>query len=269
MRLEGERLAIIERYAVGLHVEATVPAVVARLYTAIRQLPPITRHTGKLSTARGKALRDCFRSARSPERLLFEELPEAFGLPSLLAGTTEGDAERFAAAMRESMGELMDFAPRTRARCRDELLCACGLPGGDAGWHGFVERAVFLAKRVRQGSLAPVLERACRTESNEDSRLEGILGIVYGRAFERWSDADVAAFKDAALGTGEQFRRAWEDFGSAFLSSEEQKSKEHLCALLAAQLKEVRRQTSPRVLAETLRELLREVESETNRENLQ
>ncbi len=269
VRLEGERLAIIERYAAGLHVEATVPAVVARLYTAIRQLPPITRHTGKLSTARGKALRDCLRAARSPERLLFEELPEAFGLPSLLTGATEGDAERFAAAMRESMGELMDFAPRTRARCRDEFLCACGLPGGDSGWHGFVERAAFLAKRVRQGSLAPVLERACRSESNEDSRLEGILGIVYGRAFERWNDTDVAAFKDAALGMGEQFRRAWEDFGSAFLSSEEQKSKERLCALLAVQLKEMKKQTSPRVLAETLRELLREVESETDRENLQ
>ena len=269
VRLEGERQAIIERYAAGLHVEATVPAVVARLYAAIRQLPSITHHTTKLSAGRGKALRDCFRSARSPERLLFEELPEAFGLPSLLKATSEGDAERFAAAIRESMGELMDFAPRTRARCRDELLCACGLPGGEPGWHGFVERALFLAKRVRHSSLAPVLERACRAESNEDKRLEGILGLVYGRAFERWNDTDIAAFKDAALGMGEQFRRAWEDFGTAFLTSEEQKSKEHLCTLLSAQLKEVQTQTSPRVLAEALREMLRQVESKADRGNRQ
>lgn len=269
VRLKGERLAIIERYAVGLRVEATVPAVVARLYAAIRQLPPITQHTAKLASTRGKALRDCFRSARSPERLLFEELPEAFGLPSLLAGTTEGEAEKFAAAMRESMGELMEFAPRTRARCRDELLCACGLPGGDSGWHGFVERAAFLARRVRRGALAPVLERACRTESNEDSRLEGILSIVYGRAFERWNDADIAAFKDAALGTGEQFRRAWEDFGTAFLNSAEQESKEHIRTLLATKLQEVQKQASPRILAEALRELLREVEGMVDKGNNQ
>ena len=269
VQLEGERLAIIERYAAGLRVEATVPAVVARLYAAIRQLPPITQHTAKLTSGRGKALRDSFRSARSPERLLFEELPQAFGLPSLLTGTTEGGAKKFAAAMRESMGELMDFAPRTRARCRDEFLRACALPGGDAGWHCFVERAAFLAKRIRRGPLAPLLDRTCRTESNEDSRLEGILGVVYGRAFERWNDADVSAFKDAALGTGEQFRRAWDDFGTAFLNSEEQKSKERLRALLAAQLKDVQKQASPRVLAEALRELLREVEGTTERENRQ
>ena len=76
VQLEGERLAIIERYAAGQQVEATVPAVVARLYAAIRQLPPITQHTAKLISGRGKALRDSFRSARSPERLLFEELPQ-------------------------------------------------------------------------------------------------------------------------------------------------------------------------------------------------
>ena len=243
--------------------------MVARLYAAIRQLPPITQHTAKLISGRGKALRDSFRSARSPERLLFEELPQAFGLPSLLTGTTEGGAKKFAAAMRESMGELMDFAPRTRARCRDEFLRACALPGGDAGWHCFVERAAFLAKRIRRGPLAPLLDRTCRTESNEDSRLEGILGVVYGRAFERWNDADVSAFKDAALGTGEQFRRAWDDFGTAFLNSEEQKSKERLRALLAAQLKDVQKQASPRVLAEALRELLREVEGTAEKENRQ
>lgn len=167
------------------------------------------------------------------------------------------------------MGELMEFAPRTRARCRDELLCACGLPGGDSGWHGFVERAAFLARRVRRGALAPVLERACRTESNEDSRLEGILSIVYGRAFERWNDADIAAFKDAALGTGEQFRRAWEDFGTAFLNSAEQESKEHIRTLLATKLQEVQKQASPRILAEALRELLREVEGMVDKGNNQ
>lgn len=269
VQLEGERLAIVERYAAGLRVEATVPAVVARLYAAIRQLPPITQRTAKLASGRGKALRDCFRSARSPERLLFEELPHAFGLPSLLTETTEGGAENFAAAMRESMEELVDFAPQTRARCRDDFLRACGLPSGEAGWYCFVERAAFLSKRIRRGPLAPVLDRACRTESNEDNRLEGILGVVYGRAFERWDDADVSAIKEVALGMGEQFRRAWDDFGTAFLNSEEQKNKEKLRTLLAAQLKGVQKQASPRVLAEALRELLREVEGKVEREDEQ
>lgn len=268
VRLEGERRALVVRYAAGLHVAATVPAVVSRLYAAIRQLPPLTQQTSKLNPRRGKALRDRFRTARSPERLLFEELPEAFGLPSLLAGGAERqEAAAFAAAMRESMGELMDFAPRTRARCRDVFLHACGLPSGDSGWHGFVERAEFLARRIRRGAITPVLERASRAESNEDHRLEGVLGIVYGRAFERWSDTDVAAFMDAAQGMGEQFRRAWEDYGSAFLNSEEQKLKERIRVQLAEKLAEIQADTSPRVMAEALRELLRDVESDHIRES--
>ena len=266
VRLEGERRLLIERYAAGLRVEATVPAVVSRLYTAIRQLPPITHGTADLSPKRGKALRDRFRTARSPERLLFEDLPEAFGLPSLMTGAPEGGAEAFAAAMRESRGELMDFAPRTRVRCRDTFLHACGLPSGDSGWYTFVERASFLATRVRREALTPLLECASRRESNEDSRLESILGIVRGRAFERWSDADIAAFTDAARGMGELFRRAWESYGSAFLNDEEQKSKERVRAQLAAHLAEVRGQTSSHVLAEALRDLLRDVENSTDRE---
>lgn len=262
VRLEGERRVLVERYANGLHVAPTVPAVISRLYAAVRQLPHITLHTNKLSPERGMALRDCLRTARSPERLLFEELPEAFGLPSLLKTVTEtGWVESFAAAMRESMGELMDFAPKTRTFCRDALLDACGLPSGTFGWHAFVERAAFLSKRIRQGVIAPLLERAVRAESNEDRRLEGILGMVNDHAFALWSDADIETFKDAAQGFGEQFMRAWDEYGSSFLNSDEQQHKEQVRKQLSYKLQEIQGNTSPRVLAEALRELLREVES--------
>lgn len=262
VRLEGERLALVERYANGLRVEATVPAVISRLYAAIRQLPPITLHTNRLSSKRGKALRDCLRTARSPERLLFEELPEAFGLPSLLTNTEDaGWVEAFASAMRESMAELVDFVPKTRTFCRDALLDACGLPFGASGWHAFVERAAFLAIRIRRDAIAPVLDRAIRAESNEDRRLEGILGIVKDRAFARWSDVDIETFRDAAQGFGEQFKRAWDEYGSSFLNSDEQQRKEQVLKQLSYKLQEIQGNTSPRVLAEALRELLWEVES--------
>lgn len=260
--LEGERRALVERYANGLRVKPTVPAVISRLYAAIRQLPNITLHTSKLSPNRGKALRDCLNTARSPERLLFEKLPEAFALPSLLTNTAEeGWVDDFASAMRESMGELVDFAPKTRTFCRDALLDACGLPSGATGWHAFVERAAFLAKWIQRGAIAPVLERAIRAESNEDHRLEGILGIVKDRAFARWSDEDIETFTDAAQGFGEQFKRAWDEYGSSFLNSDEQQRKEQVRKQLSYKLQEIQGNASPRVLAEALRELLREVES--------
>ena len=262
VRLEGERRALVERYANGLHVAPTVPAVISRLYAAIRQLPHITLHTSELSPKRGKALRDCLRTARSPERLLFEELPEAFGLPSLLTNAEDaGWVDAFASAMRESMGELVDFAPKTRTFCRDTLLDACDLPSGDSGWHAFVERATFLAKWIQRGAIAPVLERAIRAESSEERRLEGILGIVKDRAFDRWSDADIETFRDGAQGFGEQFKRAWDEYGSSFLNSDEQQRKEQVRKQLSNKLQEIQGNSSPRALAEALRELLREVES--------
>ncbi len=260
VRLEGERRLLVQRYADGLHVEPTVPAVVSCLFAAIRQLPAMTLHSANLAPTRGKALRDCFRSARSPERLLFEDLPAAFGIPSLLSAPTEGAAEEFAAAMRESMSELLDYAPRARERCRDVFLHACGLPKGTAGWHTFVERAGFLAKRVRHGVIVPVLDRASLTEMDEDRRLEAVLGRICGRPFERWSDADVAAFADMAQGAGEQFRRAWEDYGSIFLDAEEQKAKERLENELNMQFSALRGKYSSRVLAEALRGMLRSLE---------
>lgn len=266
VRLTGERRALVERYAAGLHVEATVPAVVSRLYAAIRQLPDITLNSNALDPRRGKALRDCFRTARSPERLLFEELPAAFGIPSLLTSPTEGATEFFAAAMRESMGELLDYAPQVRVRCRDAFLHACGLAAGPSGWHAFVERAAFLSKRVRRGAIVPILDRAGRMEANPNSHLEGILGLIYGRAFDRWSDADVAAFDGAARGMGEQFRRAWESYGSAFLDREEQQAKERLGKQLAAHLSNLRGTYSSRVLAEALRDMLRDLEEKDAQE---
>lgn len=158
------------------------------------------------------------------------------------------------------MSELVDYAPRARERCRDVFLHACGLPKGTVGWHTFVERAGFLAKRVRHGVIVPVLDRASLTEMDEDRRLEAVLGRICGRPFERWSDADVAAFADMAQGAGEQFRRAWEDYGSIFLDAEEQKAKERLENELNMQFSALRGKYSSRVLAEALRGMLRSLE---------
>ena len=91
--------------------------------------------------------------------------------------------------------------------------------------------------------------------------------MVKDRAFARWSDADIETFKDAAQGFGEQFKRAWDEYGSSFLNSDEQQRKEQLRKQLSNKLQEIQGNSSPRVLAEALRELLREVESTNIKEN--
>lgn len=260
--LTGERKALVERYAAGLHVEATVPAVVAKLYTAFRYLPAITRNTTKLHSKRGKALRDCFLEARSPEKLLFEELPRAFGLASLL--TDEGNAEELVTAIRESMIELTGYANAVQCECRDALLSACGLPMGIDGWNILVERAKFLSSREHHADFLNHLQWLANV--NSDRTIEKFLGLLSNRSFERWGDSDVTTFKIAAQGFGELFCRSWQDYGTSFLNKEEQYCKEQVCKSLSPILLQALKYTSSRAIVEALRELLKEVESKAIRE---
>lgn len=262
--LTSERKKLVEHYAAGLHVESTVPAVVSKLFAAFGQLPAITKNSTMLPK-RGKVLRDCFFTARSPEKLLFEDLPLAFGIPSLL--TDEGKAEDLVQAIRESMIELTGYADVVRCDCRDVLLSACGLPAGTVGWNNLVERAEFLSQRRYQAGFSSHLQWLAHASS--DRAVEAFLGHLSQRSFERWGDSDVAAFKIAAKGFGEQFCRAWQDYGTVFLNKEEQSSKEHVHDALSQVLAQVRGSMSSRVVAEALRELLKEVESSAPQEKQQ
>ena len=261
VHLKGERLKLVERYASGLNVEPTVPAVVGSLYKALNQLPALTRHTEHLTPNRGKALRDAFTRARFPEKLLFEELPLALGLPSLLSSTNFGRADDLAQAIRESMTELVRYTPSVLKQCRDVWLKHCGLAQGESGWHAFKERAIFLSGTMPLDS-ADQLSQLLRYVEREGTEAQMIrsLAIIRGRSFEQWTDSDVSAFPQYARATGEQFRRAWEKYGSTYLTQEEVRSKNEICTSLNSQIALLKKSYSSHVLCEALRELLRQVE---------
>lgn len=260
VRLSGERKILVERYAAGLHVEAAAPAVAASLYAALRQLPELTVYAEDLRPQRGKAFIRALRAASAPEKLLFQDLPLAFGIMPLLADGAGGEADALTAALRESMIELVNHAAKTRSACRDYFLRACGLSMGGAGFELWLARAGFLAQKNYNPALAPLLDRALRADEDTNKTLEGILSLLGGRPFMRWRAADRAAFERKAASMGEEFRRAFEIYGMSFLDAEEQAAAAALCHKLSSQIQDIG--CSRQVIMESLRNLLRRLEAE-------
>ena len=78
-RVTGERTTVVQRLSQGLKTEATITSVVRGLVRMVRSLPEFAWKTRCLPDE-VLALRTAFDKAKSPESLLFVELPSAVGL---------------------------------------------------------------------------------------------------------------------------------------------------------------------------------------------
>lgn len=79
VRVSGPRAAIVERLALGLETDTAVLPIVRELMRRLRTLPDYTWRTQRLAPPT-LALRRAIEQARTPERLLFHDLPLALEL---------------------------------------------------------------------------------------------------------------------------------------------------------------------------------------------
>ena len=148
-RADARRDAVLQQLARDLGLEkkdaALVPVVRGLLKTA-RALPPCAWNTKTLSPAT-REVREALEKARSPEALLWHDIPRALGLASprdlalfddrdsstdvssdeLSSEAFSGDefsSDEFCAALREALREWSAFAPGVLQSARDELLNA-------------------------------------------------------------------------------------------------------------------------------------------------
>ncbi len=131
-----------------------------------------------------------------------------------------------------------------------------------------MEQGAYLAKRVPKGELTPLLQRLCRKNETKEETMQAVLGLVAGKAIERWTDSDMVAFDKAAHRMGEQFRHAWDSAGAAFLTSDELKEKQKVFKMLMKHTEKTAQGTSARVMAEALRELLHHMEEKAREQGI-
>ena len=71
-------------------------------------LPEYTRNTRRGLDSTAQEVRTAFNLAKSPQRLLLDELPKALGFNNLREESTEKDLAGFAFALTEVLRELRD-----------------------------------------------------------------------------------------------------------------------------------------------------------------
>jgi hypothetical protein len=207
-RIQGERKAVLERIAKSLKVNAALVPVVRALIRMVRSVPESAWRTQRLPGEVLK-LREAFDNAKSPERLLFIDLPLALGLKPFSDGECVNPRriEAFFTKLNSALQIWGAFTPTQIEKARDILLAACQLPSGEEGWVRLREQAKKLAGKPLHSSLIPFINRL-NAPGDEQTVLEGVLALVANRPPKNWADADIERFPGQAASLGERFVQA-------------------------------------------------------------
>ena len=196
-RVEGPRVIILERFARGLDTQPAAMFVVRALILNLKSLPEHAWRTQRLP-AEALTVRRVIETARSPERLLFRELPEAVNLPPFDEGHVElAQVEKFFERLNSALQALASATPRLREQERDEFLTACALPSGESGWQMFQTLAGEMLPFAANPVLLPLLRRAAETTDTRAAQ-ESVLAVIANRPLRTWTDLDTDRFTDHA-----------------------------------------------------------------------
>lgn len=249
----GERALVVHRIARSLGVKAATLPVVRGLLRMVASIPEHGWRTQALSP-QALAVRTAFDQARSPERLLFYELPAALGEPGFPhdEACAHDRVEEFFRKLNAAFGEWAEVTALTIARSRDRFLAACGLPTGENGWAHLQALARSLVGKPVEPLLLALVERL--TSGQQDATVEGVLALISGKPPRKWSDADRDRFEAQVATIADKFMHAVELHGS--LTPEEEALAAELATTLQQKLPE---DMPPHVVRAVLRRMLQEI----------
>ncbi len=253
-RILGERQAVVERLARGLKVKPALLPVVRALVRMVRSVPESAWRTRKLPEE-VLELREAFERARSPERLLFHDLPVALGEKPF--GEQQNKSKKRIEAFFEKLNQALQtwgaFVPSQVEKARDTLLRACGLPEGPEGWARLRAQAKQLSGKPLHSSLVPLVNRLT-APGEEAVVLDGVLALVASKPPKSWTDSDIERFPEQARLLGERLLQAVHTLG--VLTPEEDAQSD----VLAQQIRNgLGKDAPPHVLRAALAKLLQEL----------
>jgi hypothetical protein len=196
-RQVGVRKTVLELLCKRLNVETPSLLPVVRFFVrSIESLPPIARNTMQISD-RALKLRETITNARSPESLVFHDIPLSLGLPAIEECEIDSSvAQKYLELIRETLLELDGVARETRKWAKLELAKVVGLSGDEAGWNQLKQIAFDLASESRDTDTRELCKRLCSQDKDESE--VGAISFVAMRPIESWSDADCKGFVQKA-----------------------------------------------------------------------
>lgn len=251
--VRGERAEVLTRLAGSLKTPDALVPVVRALIRMVKGLPETSWRTRALPEDVLK-LREAFERARSPEKLLFQDVPEALGFSAI--GSGQGDPARTAAffeALNRALQTWAGHAPQQVAEARRVLLEALDFPATDQGWQQLTEQAQALQGRPLPTTLLPLINRLCST-GESGAVLDGVLSLVAGRSPRSWTDADAARYPNQAADLARTYRLAARQLG--YSTPETEQASRHVAARLRDVLaKENQKEAVKLALLQLLQEL--------------
>ena len=194
----------------GLNVPPFVMPVARALITRLKALPEHAWRTQRLP-AEALAVRRAVDLARSPERFLFQELPEALEMMPFTGSNFEPQSfQDFFERLNQALDALSNATPRLLEWARDTWLAACAFPTGEEGWNAFRQQTQRSVARVTHPQLIPLVKRTTETPDSR-AALESVLAYVANRPLRSWTDADSERFAAQAEYLGKLFQRELND----------------------------------------------------------
>ncbi|WP_020375123.1 hypothetical protein [Sulfobacillus thermosulfidooxidans] len=208
--LTGQRHAVVSamvqmQLLPGNYDERDLLGLVRPLIAFIQKLPAWTKSTTKL-TNEAQKIRHVLLTAREPADLLFQDLPQALGFPTVDA-MAPNDIGRFAEQLRDTVQELDRAYPALLDVIANHLSEAFGLDSDiavDILRDTLRSRALRLIDIVTDLEIKAVALRMTQ-EGPINAWIEGVATAISGRPPKSWSDRNVKEFSNRVFIVARQF----------------------------------------------------------------
>ncbi|MFK5947392.1 MAG: hypothetical protein QM500_01315, partial [Methylococcales bacterium] len=196
-RITGLRASIFEQYSKVIHGDSkkrTLLELAKPLASFMGSLPEYTQKTRRGLSPIAIKVRSAFNLAKSPEKLLFEELPNALSIGDFDVTPGEEQLEGFSSALTETLRELRDAYSNLRDKQKELIAQAFNIDPKlpleevrkilNGNCHGLENYTVDT-----QGLRAFIM-RVNKTKGADSEWFENVLMFLGNKPSIKWHDSD-------------------------------------------------------------------------------
>ena len=190
-RVAGVRATLFDEYSLALfgkkrHALAVLD-IARPLANFLLALPEYTQKTRHLSDT-ALRVRQALAFAKSPQKLLFEHLPEACAHNGL--GNPTGFAEKLISALRELNGAYATMIDEMRAALCESFTCPADSEIGELRSEATVRCRGLDTYTVDVKGLKSFMRRAMERDGSDEHWLENVLTFLGQKPPSKWTDQD-------------------------------------------------------------------------------
>ncbi len=196
-KITGLRASIFEQYSKVIHGDSkkrTLLELAKPLATFMGGLPEYTQTTRRGLSEKTQKVRAAFNLAKSPEKLLFEELPRALGFDVMSTDSSNEGLELFSQSLVEALRELKSayavLLEKQKTLMAQAFNVDPALPLNDVrkilagNFHGLENFTVDVK------GLRAFIMRVTKSQGADEEWFENILMYLANKPSNKWKDSD-------------------------------------------------------------------------------